>query len=152
MVSNTPGRRLAFGRDADVYEVDDGRVLRRYRHGGDVAEEVAVMAYVQRHGFPVPRVYEADGADLVMERVDGPTMLRSLLDGDTGPVAGGELLADLHNRLHALAPRRSGDPADRVLHLDLHPDNVILSAAGPGSSTGATPRRVRPTTTSRSPQ
>lgn len=131
MVSNTPGRRLAFGRDADVYEVDDGRVLRRYRHGGDVAEEVAVMAYVQRHGFPVPRVYGADGADLVMERVDGPTMLRSLLDGDTGPVAGGELLADLHTRLHALAPRRSGDPADRVLHLDLHPDNVILSAAGP---------------------
>jgi tRNA A-37 threonylcarbamoyl transferase component Bud32 len=106
-------------------------VLRRYRHGGDVAEEAAVMAYVERHGFPVPRVYEADGADLVMERVDGPTMLRSLLDGDTDPVAGGELLADLHTRLHALPPRGSGDSAARVLHLDLHPDNVILSARGP---------------------
>jgi len=131
MASGKPGRLLASGRDADVYEVDGGRVLRRYRHGGDVTGEATVMAYVQRHGFPVPRVYEAGGADLVMERVAGPTMLRSLLDGDTGPAAGGELLADLHTRLHALPPRRSGDPADRVLHLDLHPDNVILSARGP---------------------
>jgi streptomycin 6-kinase len=131
MVSGTPGQLLASGRDADVYEIDGGRVLRRYRHGGDVTEEVAVMAYVEWHGFPVPRVYEADGADLVMERVDGPTMLRSLLDGDTDPVAGGELLADLHTRLHALPPRRSGGPGARVLHLDIHPDNVILGARGP---------------------
>lgn len=130
MMSGTPGRLLASGRDADVYELDGRRVLRRYRHGGDVTEEAAVMAYVERHGFPVPRVYEANGGDLVMERVDGPTMLRSLLDGDTDPVAGGALLADLHARLHALPPRRSGGPAARVLHLDLHPDNVILGARG----------------------
>lgn len=30
------------------------------------------MAYVARLGFPVPTVYQARGADLVMERLDGP--------------------------------------------------------------------------------
>jgi tRNA A-37 threonylcarbamoyl transferase component Bud32 len=122
---------LASGRDADVYALDEHRVLRRYRDGGDVADEAAVMAYAGRRGFPVPVVYEADGADLVMERLTGPTLLQSLLDGTTSTMVGGEVLADLHRRLHALPARRSRDPATRILHLDLHPDNVILSTRGP---------------------
>jgi hypothetical protein len=114
-----------------VYALDGARVLRRYRHGGDVGEEASVMAHARWYGFPVPQVYEAGGADLVMERLTGPTLLRSLLDGGYPGRAAGELLADLHTRLHAVPPRRSGNPGDRVLHLDLHPDNVILTAGGP---------------------
>jgi aminoglycoside phosphotransferase (APT) family kinase protein len=122
---------LASGRDADVYELDEDRVLRRYRDGGDVAEEAAVMAYAGRHGVPVPEVYESGGADLVMERLAGPTLQEALLAGETPPAAGAEVLADLHTRLHALPARRSRDPATRILHLDLHPANVILSTRGP---------------------
>jgi aminoglycoside phosphotransferase (APT) family kinase protein len=125
------GPLLSSGRDADVYALGGARVLRRYRDGGDVAEETAVMAHVRSHGFPVPEVYGAGGSDLVMERLTGPTLLRSLLDGGYPGGAAGELLADLHTRLHAVPPRRSGNPGDRVLHLDLHPDNVILTAGGP---------------------
>jgi aminoglycoside phosphotransferase (APT) family kinase protein len=125
------GPLLASGRDADVYAIDDDRVLRRYRDGGDVAEEAAVMAYAGQRGVPVPAVYEADGADLVMQRLAGPTLREALLAGETAPIAGAEVLADLHTRLHALPARRSRDPAARILHLDLHPANVILSPRGP---------------------
>lgn len=125
------GSLVASGRTADVYALDDRRVLRRYRDGGDVAGEAATMAHVRERGFPAPEVYEADGADLVLERLDGPTLLRSVLDGETAAVACGALLADLHTRLHALPPRHSGDPGVRILHRDLHPDNVILGPRGP---------------------
>ncbi len=122
---------LASGRDADVYAIDAQRVLRRYRHGGDVTAEAAIMAYVAELGFPVPHVYDAEGTDLVMERLDGPTMTQGLSGDELDIQAGGALLADLHSRLHELPPRPSADPSDRILHLDLHPDNIIVTTRGP---------------------
>ncbi len=130
---------LASGRDADVYAIDAQRVLRRYRDGSDATAEAAIMAYVAELGFPVPHVYEAEGADLVMEQLDGPTMTQALGRDELDIQAGGALLADLHRRLHELPPRLSAhpsphpgaDPSDRILHLDLHPHNIMLTARGP---------------------
>ncbi|WP_405425823.1 phosphotransferase [Micromonospora sp. NBC_00617] len=122
---------LASGRDADVFAIDDRRVLRRYRHGGDVAAEAAVMAYVAGLGFPVPTVHQARGADLVMERLDGRTMLSALLAGEMDAVEAATCLADLQHRLHALPPRLGERDDARILHLDLHPDNVMLTSRGP---------------------
>jgi hypothetical protein len=76
-------------------------------------------------------VYEAHGTDLVMERLDGPTMLHALIIGELGLTEAATLLADLQRRLHELPPRLGADPGARILHLDLHPDNVILSRRGP---------------------
>jgi aminoglycoside phosphotransferase (APT) family kinase protein len=122
---------LASGRDADVFVIDARRVLRRYRDGGDVTAEATVMAYVVALGFPAPKVYEAVGTDLVMERLTGTTMLQALVSGNIGVEESAAILAELHRQLHQLPPRLSGDPAARVLHLDLHPDNVMLSPRGP---------------------
>jgi Ser/Thr protein kinase RdoA (MazF antagonist) len=122
---------LASGRDADVFALDDRRVLRRYRAGGDVAAEAAVMAHVARFGFPVPVVLEARGTDLVLERLDGPTLLSALLGGRVGAGEAARCLADLHVRLHALPPRPGAGEGHRILHLDLHPDNVMLTSRGP---------------------
>ena len=89
------------------------------------------MAHVATFGFPVPTVHEARGADLVLERLDGPTMLSAFVAGDLDPAEGALQLADLHRRLHQL-PARLGQDADvRILHMDLHPDNVMLTARGP---------------------
>src|SRR3954454_6929548 len=96
---------LASGRDADVYALDERRVLRRYRRGGDVTGEAAVMRYVADHGYSVPRVYDADGADLILERLDGPTMLQALGDGTLDLRAGAMVLADLLERLHKVRVR-----------------------------------------------
>ncbi|WP_326560135.1 phosphotransferase [Micromonospora sp. NBC_01796] len=122
---------LASGRDADVFALDRRRVLRRYREGGDTAPEAAVMAYLSGAGYPVPEVHSAVGPEMVLERLDGETLLDALLAGriDVDPAA--DLLVDLHDRLHALPARLSTDPTDRILHLDLHPLNVMLTSRGP---------------------
>jgi tRNA A-37 threonylcarbamoyl transferase component Bud32 len=122
---------LASGRDADVFAIDDRRVLRRYRQGGDVATEAAIMAYVASLGYPVPTVYQARGADLVLERLNGPTMLSAFLAGELDAMAAASCLADLHHRLHVLPPRLSECQDVRILHLDLHPENVMLTSRGP---------------------
>jgi hypothetical protein len=57
------GAVLASGRDADVYLLADGRVLRRCR-GGDVTAEAELMRYVASLGYPVPPVHRAAGPDL----------------------------------------------------------------------------------------
>lgn len=125
------GTLLASGRDADVFVLDRARVLRRYRDGGDTAPEAAVMAYVGAAGYPVPTVYAADGPDLVLERLDGETLLAAMLAGRVDVDSAAGLLVELHDRLHALPPRLGTDPADRILHLDLHPLNVLMTSRGP---------------------
>lgn len=134
------GPLLGSGRTADVYALGDDRVLRRYRNGMDATGEAAVMAYLGDHGYPVPHVWPAgDGpdtdpaarSDLVMERLTGPTMLHALLDGAMTSDRAGRMLADLLHRLHAIPARLSTDPAHRLRHLDLHPDNVLLTPRGP---------------------
>ncbi|MFI6486002.1 phosphotransferase [Streptomyces sp. NPDC050564] len=126
------GRLLGSGRSADVYEIDEAWVLRRDREGwGDATAEAVVMEHVRGHGYPVPGVRAATRSDLVMERLSGPTMLEAFGAGVLSPREAGVTLARLLRGLHALPARVSADPAVRVLHLDLHPDNVMLTPDGP---------------------
>ena len=73
-----PGPLLARGGDADVFAIDEPRVLRRYRRRAVPEREGAIMRYVRDRGYPAPRVIEVSGPDLVLERIDGPTMLADL--------------------------------------------------------------------------
>lgn len=131
------GALIARGRACDVFDAGPGRVLRRYRPGerGDAEAEATVMEHARRSGFPVPEVYSADARDLVMERVSGPTMLADLGRRPWRVRRHGALLASLHRRLHAIpAPEGLASPLGRgssLVHLDLHPDNVLLTADGP---------------------
>jgi aminoglycoside phosphotransferase (APT) family kinase protein len=123
---------IGRGRDADVFALDDDRVLRRNRDGRGVGDQARLLTFLHEAGYPVPLVHDVSGPDLVMQRLHGPVALEVSVRG--GP-AHGALLADLHNRLHRIAAPdwlpgwRAGD--DRVLHLDLHPANVILTDDGP---------------------
>ena len=126
---------IGKGRDADVYALDGGRVLRRYRHGGPTRREAELMGYLAERGYPVPKVYECTDDEMVMERVDGPTMLTMIQRRPLNAGAYARQLAELHNRLHEIAApewlERHASGGDRMIHLDLHPDNIILSANGP---------------------
>lgn len=118
-----PGPLLAEGLNADVYAVSDNQVLRRYRAGQDASREVAIMRHVVAHGFPAPVVHRADGPDVLMERLHGPTLLQALAAGMVSMRAGARTLADLHERLHAIPAPGGG----AVVHLDLHPANIVLT-------------------------
>ncbi|MFE1876443.1 phosphotransferase [Streptomyces sp. NPDC059496] len=124
---------IAQGRDADVYALDETRVLRRYRHGGPTGLESRLMTHLAACGYPVPRVYEITDTDMVLERLAGPTMLDVLAQRPWRVGSLGRELGRLHDRLHAVpAPKRFGTAdGDRVLHLDLPPSNVILTRRGP---------------------
>lgn len=128
MQHSTP---LASGRTAQVFALDERRVLRRYVGGEDATAEAELMAYVHGHGYPVPAVESADGPDIVMARIDGPTMLELILDGRLAPSAAGATLGELHTRLHAIPPRPGCPPNERLLHLDLHPGNIMIDSHGP---------------------
>lgn len=137
--------RIASGRDADVFALDDSRVLRRCRDRETRCEPMAEMMELARvNGFPVPRVYSVSGPDVVLERVGGQTMLASLIDGATPIDTGAQLLVDLHARLHAVpvAPEHGLDVA--LCHLDLHPDNVLLADSGPVLIDWSNSRFARP--------
>jgi aminoglycoside phosphotransferase (APT) family kinase protein len=99
---------LGSGREADVYAVDERRVLRRYRRGDDVAAEAEIMTYLAGHGYPVPQVHAASGADMIMERLDGPTMTDAFTAGKLGVDDGAAILVDLHERLHRLPAPSAG--------------------------------------------
>jgi tRNA A-37 threonylcarbamoyl transferase component Bud32 len=120
---------IASGREADVFALDDKRVLRRYRRVTDVTTEAKVMSYVAELGYPVPAVFEAQGSDLVLERLDGPTMAQALADGDIGVRAGADILANLLQTLHELPTWPGAE--QQIVHLDLHPENVMLTGRGP---------------------
>ncbi|CAL9431326.1 phosphotransferase [Streptomyces sp. enrichment culture] len=128
---------IGRGRDADVYALDGARVLRRYREGGPTEREARLMTHLAVCGYPVPKVYEAAGADMVLERLTRPTMVDALARSPWRVGALGRMLGGLHDRLHALPapewlPRRFATADDdRVLHLDLHPGNVVLTRRGP---------------------
>jgi tRNA A-37 threonylcarbamoyl transferase component Bud32 len=120
---------LASGQEADVYALDDRRVLRRYRRDTDVTAEADLMRYVGGLGYPVPAIFTASGSDMVLERLDGPTMAQAMVSDGIEMRSAAQMLADLLRRLHELPPLPGGE--GQILHLDLHPENVMLTGRGP---------------------
>jgi len=118
---------IGAGRASEILDLGDGRVLRR---GGSPEREAMVMAHAAAHGYPVPAVHEVGQNALVLERIDGPTMLDDLWRRPWRLSRHAATLARLHRELHEIpAPAELGD--GRLLHMDLHPENVMLSPAGP---------------------
>jgi len=130
------GPLIARGRDADVFALGADRVVRRTSGGGDLAAEGRLMEHVRAAGYPVPRVWRVSPDEMVMDRVEGPTMVDVLVRRPWTAGRLGRTLGQLHRALHAIAAPGwlRGHPAadgDRVLHLDLHPLNVMVSPGGP---------------------
>lgn len=164
-----PGRVIAQGRDTEILEAGPGLVLRRPRVPRSLAGEAEVMTWVREQGYPCPAVDSVTDEGMVMERIEGVSMLDDLGRHPWTLRARATLLADLHGWLHRLvvpaelagrldqpfgpAPADQADQAGQpdqpdqpdppnppnppepdqaaLLHLDLHPGNVMLTADGP---------------------
>jgi aminoglycoside phosphotransferase (APT) family kinase protein len=129
------GALIGSGRSADVYEYGPDRVQRRYREPRDTEREVAGMKVAREAGFPVAEAEALSDTEIVMTRLHGPTMLEALGQRPWQIARHAGLLASLHDRLHSIEapdwlPAPLGEGRE-LIHLDLHPDNVILTDAGP---------------------
>jgi len=125
---------IAEGRASEILDLGDGRVLRRFKSRGNPAREALVMRHAREHGYPVPEVFEVTADAMVIERIEGPTMLQAIVDDPSTLGARARVLAGLHDELHRIAAPEglsAWGTGDRLLHLDLHPENVILAPAGP---------------------
>lgn len=133
-----PGPLLAAGREADIFEYGPGLVLRRSREGYSMAHQATTMTYLRDRGYPVPAIEEVsdDGSEMVMERIEGLSMVDAISKAPWTVRRQARTLADLHAQLHEIpapdflppAPVGSGD---RIIHMDLHPLNVLVSPKGP---------------------
>lgn len=106
--SSVSGRtRLGEGREAEILDAGDGRVVRllwdREREAWLDREEAALRA-ASAAGAPVPVAYKRETVDgrpgLVMERLDGPDLLTRLGKRPWTVRSAGKLLGRLHARLH----------------------------------------------------
>lgn len=96
------------------------------------------MEYARTHGYPAPEVFfvSDDGTDMVMARIEGPTMIEAASSQPWKLKRFGRELAELHQSLHQLPapPWLPGAPCgsgNALLHMDFHPLNVMLSKEGP---------------------
>ena len=95
------------------------------------------MTYVREQGYPVPAVEEVsdDGTELVMERIEGLSMVEAIGKAPWTIRHQARTLARLHQQLHEIAapdflrvaPVGHGE---FVVHLDLHPLNVMVGPKG----------------------
>ena len=127
-----------------------GARRRRSRRSGR-EREAAVMRHVREHGYPAPEVFDAGEGWLVMQRLEGRDMLDTIGKTPRGVKQAARQLADLHQRLGAIAAPEwldaaPGPAGDRMVHLDLHPMNVMSTADGLVVIDWANARRGDPAT------
>ncbi len=123
MTARPPGlRKIAEGREAEIFAWGNGDVLRLLRHPGDapqLADEAAAMRAAAAAGVPVPAVGEgvtvAGRPGLVMERIDGRDLF-SLVGRQPWRIRSiSRLTGHLHARLNAVpAPAGLGTLHERM--------------------------------------
>jgi hypothetical protein len=103
-----------------------------------MVDEARTMEFARAHGYPVPEVFDVrdGGRDLILQRVDGPNMVEAVTARPWQLGHMGRQLAELHHSLHELEAPEWVRPVavgsgDRLLHMDLHPLNVLVGADGP---------------------
>lgn len=126
-LSSTP---LAVGRTAEVYAIDDERVVKLLKPGFDPSMldgEAAKTTGALEAGLAVPavlgRVEIAGRCGLILERVDARSMLDAAFEDPANALDLGQLLGDLHARILntsvADLPNVKDWLADQIDHTDL---------------------------------
>lgn len=104
------GELVGQGAGAEVFALDERRVIKLFRPGVDPRipkYEVSVVRAVLDAGAPAPEVLDVVMVEgrpgIVYARYDGPTLLDCLMNGQVSPDDGGQILAKLHHAIHVAA-------------------------------------------------
>ena len=126
-----PGSLIGVGSEWEVRHYGPDHVLRTSTGNTDLTREAEALEIVGSASFPAPLLSQKVGpSSLVIERVDGPTMLEDLTSRPWTLNRHAKNLARLHKALGKIpAPLswESVSEGDSVTHLDLHPGNVKIS-------------------------
>jgi len=104
---NEPGPLVGRGRSAEVFAWGENQVLKLFLDGfaGDAEREMLAIRVAREAGLPAPdvgNVVETGGRrGIVMERVDGPSMLAAVASRPWSLVRMGRMLAELHAQMHS---------------------------------------------------
>jgi uncharacterized protein (TIGR02172 family) len=132
---------LVRGRNSDVHDYGDSRVLKLYRHGFPaewVANERQNLLLAQANGLPVPRCYEQieeqQRHGLVLERLTGRTLLQMLMGEPRQLDDLARAFAELHARIHEVTTdvlpsvkERLGEEIQRVGSLPESAKQAVLA-------------------------
>src|SRR2546425_7430683 len=110
-------KKVAEGREAEMFAWEDGKILRLLRPGFNPAildAEVRALELAHRNGLPVPRPGErvsiGGRSGGVLERIDGTDLLTELGRGPWTVVRSARMCGSVHAQMHACRVDDSGVP------------------------------------------
>ncbi|WP_051197111.1 phosphotransferase [Jonesia quinghaiensis] len=134
---------------ARSYAINDAYVAHELVLPADQYLGLGLLDHITEHGYTAPRLIEIVDNTLIMEHIHGPTLFQALVSGETSYADGAEIVDALHRALHDIPLPKNADQfvgkehhhllrgTDHerasnlaIIHLDLHPANIILAADG----------------------
>lgn len=113
---------LAQGGEADLYEIDENKVLRIDRkHSANPFEtEKIVFPILEKHGILIPKVYEYVQVDdrqaEIMERINGETMLHYTMSHPLCVKREIKQFAKIHQQILAIREEKELYPIDKFIY------------------------------------
>ena len=130
-----PGGLIGIGSEWEVRHYGPDHVIRTSTQDKDLSREAEALEVVGSAGFPAPELSEKiTPSSIVIERIDGPTMLEDLTSRPWMLNRHAKNLARLHKALGNIVAPPSWEgvsEGESVVHLDLHPGNIKISNGSP---------------------
>ncbi len=138
-------RKIAEGREAEMFAWENGRVLRLLRDAGGgqrLERDAAAIEAAREAGVPVPAVFGRAGAlgrpGLIMERIDGPDLLSLISRQPWRLFPGARACGELHARMHLASAPETLTPLKTRLR------GALLSPLVPPELGGPAVQRLAP--------
>jgi Ser/Thr protein kinase RdoA (MazF antagonist) len=125
-------KKVAEGREAEMFAWEDGKILRLLRPGflaSGLDAEVRALDLAYRNGLPVPRPGERiniDGrAGVVLERIEGTDLLTELGRQPWTVIRAARMCGSIHAKMHGCRVDDSGFPELKA-RLDRHLSSPLV--------------------------
>jgi aminoglycoside phosphotransferase (APT) family kinase protein len=129
------GGLINVGSEWELRHYGPDHVVRTSTQDLDLSREAEALEILASTGFPVPRLAQRlSTSSLVIERIDGPTMLEDLTSRPWTLSRHAKNLARLHKALGKIpAPTdwESVSDGGSIVHLDLHPGTIKMNNGSP---------------------